>query len=89
MVSVSVRSSGAATALVDVELYDPKGNKVGQTSWDAQSFSGGATRTFSVRWTAPTAPLGTWRIKVGVFSPGWGTSYAWNGAAASLLVTRH
>jgi hypothetical protein len=87
-VTTSVRASGAATALVDVELYDPKGNKVMQTSWDNQAFATNVTRTFAVTWSAPSAPTGIWRLKVGVFGPGWGPMLAWNNNAANLSVTR-
>jgi hypothetical protein len=87
-VTASVRASAAATALVDVELYDPKGTKVLQTSWDNQAFAASVTRTFAVTWTAPSAPTGTWRVKVGVFAPGWGTMLAWNNSATNLSVTR-
>ena len=77
----------ATSALVDLELYDSKGKKIRQTWWDAQTFAAGTTRTFSVSWTAPTA-TGTYRVKVGTFSVGWGTMYAWNDAAASLSVAK-
>lgn len=88
VVTVSVRASAATSALVDVELYDPKGRKVRQAWWDAQAFAAGATRTFSVSWSAPATPTGTYRVKVGAFVPAWGPMLAWNDAAASLSVTR-
>jgi hypothetical protein len=87
-VTASVKASAGSTALVDVELYDPKGARVNQVFWDSQTFTAGVTRTFSVTWTAPTSPTGQWTIKVGVFAPGWGPMLAWNNSAARLSVTK-
>ena len=87
-VTATVRASTAPKALVDIEVYDPTGKKAYQTWFDAQSFSANVNRTFSVTWTAPSGPIGTWTVKVGVFTVGWGTQLAWNNGAASLLVTR-
>jgi len=87
-VTASVRASAATSALVDIELYDPKGVRVRQASWDSQAFAGGVTRTFSVAWTAPTSLTGQYTVKVGVFAPGWGPMLAWNNSAARLSVTK-
>jgi hypothetical protein len=87
-VTTSVRASAATTALVDIELYDPKGVLVQQTFWDSQAFAPGVTRTFGVAWTAPTGPTGWYTVKVGVFAPGWGPMLAWSNNAARLSVTK-
>jgi hypothetical protein len=87
-VTANVRSSASTTALVDIEVYDPRGRKVYQTSWDAQAFAAGVSRPFSVTWTAPSSPTGSWVVKVGVFAPGWGAMLAWNDRAAILSVTK-
>ena len=87
-ISSNVRASGASKALVDVELYDPNGNRTQQSWFDNQVFAAGIARTFSVSWPAPSGPIGRWTIKVGVFGTGWGPMLSWNNAAATLSVTR-
>lgn len=86
-VTANVRASVATKALVDIEVYSPSGAKVYQGFYDAQSFAAGQTRSFTASFKAPTA-TGKYTVMVGVFSPGWGTVYTWNGAAASFTVTR-
>jgi hypothetical protein len=86
-ITTSVTSSQAASVLVDVEVYDPASNKVFQQAFDNQSFTPGQQRTFSSSWqVGSTAAAGNYTIDIGVFSPGWGTLYAWNGSAASEAV---
>ncbi|MBV9896718.1 MAG: PQQ-binding-like beta-propeller repeat protein [Chloroflexi bacterium] len=88
-ITSSVTSSQALHALVDVEVYDPSWNKVFQQFWDNQSFAAGQTLTFTSTWpVAATAPLGKYTVMIGVFSPGWGTLYNWNGAAATFAVAQ-
>jgi hypothetical protein len=87
-IKASVKSATATKVLVDVEVYDASGNKVFQQFWDNQSFSAAQTRTFTASWSVPSsATPGTYTVKIGVFSPGWGTLYSWNGQAATLTVT--
>jgi hypothetical protein len=81
-----VTASGAATTLVDVEIYDAGGAKVHQRFFDNQTFSAGVKRDFTVAWTPARA--GTYKVKIGVFKPGWGVVYAWNDAAATIAVAR-
>jgi len=83
--TASVKSATAGSALIDMEVYNAAGTKVFQQAWDSQSFTAGQTRTFSANYAVPaSAATGTYTIMVGVFSPGWGTVYAWNGAAGSF-----
>jgi hypothetical protein len=85
--TASVTSSAAATALVDLEVYDTAGTKVFQQAWDNQSFTAGQTRTFSAPWqVSTTAATGTYTLALGVFSPAWGTLYSWNASAGALTV---
>ena len=84
-VTATVSSATALPVLVDVEIYDAKGGKVFQKAFDNQSLAAGASRDFSAQWTVPQA-AGTYTVKVGLFSPGWGTVYAWNDSAASITV---
>ena len=86
-ITASVTSTTAATVLVDVEVYDPSGAKGFQPAYDNQSLAAGQTRTYSPAWTVPTAAgPGTYTVKIGVFSPGWGRLYAWNNEAAQFPV---
>ena len=82
----SVTASQATAALVDVEVYDASGAKVHQRSFDHQSFGTGVKRDFTVAWTPMKA--GTYKVKIGVFKPGWGVTYAWNDGAATITVAR-
>jgi hypothetical protein len=87
-ITSSVTSNKAATVLVDLEVYDSAFTKVFQQVLDNQSFSAGQTRTFASNWQVPpTAKVGTYTVMIGVFSPGWGTLYSWNGAAGSVVVS--
>jgi hypothetical protein len=86
-ITVQVTSTTSRSALVDVEVYAPNGTRVFQRYYDNQSFVGGVGRAFSVPWTpAATAAAGAYTVKVGVFSPGWGTLLHWNNGAATVTV---
>jgi hypothetical protein len=86
-ITTSVTSPQTGNFLVDVEVYDPTSNKVFQQAFDNQAFTAGQMRTFSSSWqVASAAPAGTYTVMVGVFSPGWGTLYAWNGSAGAESV---
>jgi hypothetical protein len=82
----SVTASQATAALVDVEVYDAGGAKVHQRFFDNQMLAAGAKRDYTIAWTPPKA--GTYTVKVGVFKPGWGVTYAWNDKAATFAVAR-
>jgi len=83
-----VQSASAVSALVDVEVYGPDGTQVYTQSFDDQVFTAGQARSVAVSWTPPTSALqGTYTVKVGVFSVGWGTVCHWNNAAAMFTVT--
>ncbi len=83
-----VTSSAAATVLVALEVYNPAGALVYEQSFDTQTFAAGERRAYAVDWTVPpTEPLGAHTVRVGVFSPGWGTLLHWNASAAAFTVT--
>jgi hypothetical protein len=87
-ITASVTSTTAATALVDVEVYDPAGVKVFQQSWDNQSFTAGQPRTLGTTWSVPnTALTGAYKVKIGVFATGWTSLLQWNDSAATVTVT--
>jgi hypothetical protein len=86
-ISIVVMSDATTSALVDAELYSPAGDKLYQQAFDNQAFVAGKSRTFTAMWHRPSsAPAGIYIVKVGVFSPGWGTMYDWNDHAADALI---
>ncbi len=85
-VSATVTDSGAAymNSIVDLEIYNSSGSKVGQ-GYAAGSFSAGASHTYSFKWTAPSA-TGAYRVAVGVWTANWGKNLYWNANAAPITV---
>lgn len=87
-ITASVTSGSTATVLVDVEVYAPNGAKVYQQWFDNQAFAAGQQRAYPVTWNVPLGTAaGTYTVKIGIFSVGWGTNLAWNNNAASIAVT--
>jgi hypothetical protein len=85
--TVNVTSEVARSALVDIEIYDPSGKKVKQFIFDGQAFAAGGTKTYPVQWNLPgNSTTGTYSIRIGVFSVGWGTLYHWNHYGATFQV---
>ena len=87
--SAQVTSRTAGSALFVLEVYGPSGERVFQAYHDGQAFTAGQRREFGDAWTVPAnAPAGTYTLKVGVFSPGWGQLYSWSNQAAQFRVNR-
>jgi hypothetical protein len=87
-ITVSVTSGTPMTGLVDVEVYSSAGAKAFQQFFDNEAFTTELTKTYAVSWPVPTtAAPGTYIVKVGIFSPGWGTLYSWNDSATQFAVT--
>ena len=84
--AVAVQSSVAASnMIVDLEIYNAAGAKVGQNFYQTQSFS--AAKAVSYSWNyAAQAAAGKYTLKVGVFAAGWSSLAYWNNAAASFAV---
>jgi hypothetical protein len=80
-----VTASHAVDALLDVELYNASGSKVGQF-FSPIHLGDNQTVSTNGTITAPAA-AGDYMLKVGVFSPDWGTLYVWNNDAANLTVS--
>jgi hypothetical protein len=88
-INATVRSSVTTRALIDVEVYAPNGARVHQTYVDNVTMTGGVNRQIAVKWTVPAnAATGTYTVRIGVFSPGWGTLYHWNHFARTFTVTQ-
>jgi hypothetical protein len=86
-VTASIKANRNASALVDIEIYSPNGEKVAQKSFDNESFAGNANRTFQMSWSVPSgASTGTYTVKVGVFAPGWAQLYSWQDSATTFRV---
>ena len=82
-ITATAKSVAAGKALVDIEVYSPAGTKVYQKYYDTETFSAGVARTYSVAFTAPVgSQTGQYRVKLGVFAPGWSALYSWNDSAA-------
>jgi hypothetical protein len=87
-ITVTVTSGNLMTGLVDIEVYNPAGGKAFQQVFDNEAFTAGQPKTYAASWPVPaTAATGTYVVKVGIFSPGWGTLYSWNDHAAQFAVT--
>lgn len=84
-ITAFVTSDSSRTVLVDVEVYDSNSARAFQQFFDDQTLRAGVTQSYSVTWQMPaTAPSGSYRVKIGVFSPGWGTLYHWNDNAGAI-----
>jgi len=86
-ISAVVKDSGGAyaNAVVDLEVYNSSGAKVGQQYFSGQNFSAGASQTYAWRWTAPPA-TGAYHVAAGVFSANWSSNLYWNPSAAPITI---
>lgn len=88
-IQVDVTATGATidNVIVDVEVYDPAGQRVpgAQMFWSGQTLTHDVTSSYSWNWTAP-ATLATYTVKVGVFPANWGPRHAWNDNADKVVV---
>ena len=85
--TVSVTANKAANAVVDMEIYDSAGTKVWQSYRQNVTFAAGVSQTIQDSWTVPsTSQVGTYTVKIGVFSPGCGQILSWNNSAVRFIV---
>ena len=84
-----VQSSAAAgNMIVDLEVYNAAGAKVGQTFYQGQNFAAGQSLQYAWMYQLPTtAATGKYTFKVGVFTPGWTSFVYWNNAAATFALS--
>lgn len=88
-IDAKVTATAGVSALVAIQVFHASGEKAHELVMDNESFGPGETKTFSTIWNVPSgAAPGEYVVKVGVFSPGWGTVYDWNDAAATFTVGR-
>jgi autotransporter family porin len=87
-VAASVRADVSSEAVVDLEIHAPDGRQVFQRYWSDAYVQAGGTRSFTATWAVPSnlAP-GTYAVRIGVFSRGWGQLWHWNHDADAIAVT--
>src|SRR5437879_4655702 len=83
-INTNVTSASATTILVDVEVYDATGARVGQQFWDNQSFTAGQMRTYPMSRSVPAAADGVYTAKLALFNPGWAQFLQGNMSAATF-----
>ena len=87
MVTTDVTAIGTSTALVDIEIYDSTNRRVVQQFCDQQLFIAQDQKSFGLIYFIPTnAAKGSWTVRVGIFSPSWGTLQKWDDDAATFTV---
>jgi hypothetical protein len=85
--SVTNTGGAASSILVDLEVFNAGGTRVHQQYTTGLSFQAGEQKT--VQWVWPVAAgqaVGTYTVKLGVFSGNWSTLYTWQNGAASVSV---
>ncbi len=86
-IAASVKDSGGAyaNAIVDLEVYNSAGTKVGQQYFSNQGFGAGASNTYTWNWPAPSA-TGAYHVSIGVFAAGWSSNLYWNPNTVSISI---
>ena len=87
-VTAAVTAATAATALVDIEIWGPADTTPTYQVWfDGQAFAAGQQQTYPAQWQVPSGTaLGTYVVKLAVYSAGWAQLYSSNNSAASFQV---
>lgn len=83
-ITVTCASGTLNDGIVDVEIYNSSGARVGQQFWTSQDFISGQSADYSWNWSSATA--GTYTVKIGVFSAGWAEGFHWNNGAQTITV---
>ena len=85
--NVSVKSSVSRTALINIDVYAANGTKVYQTFYDNIAFTANVSRQFQAKWAVPSSlAAGTYTVRIGVFSSGWGSMLHWNNQGFTFVV---
>jgi hypothetical protein len=84
-IRAAVRPTKTQTALVSIEVYSGS-NQVFQRYYDHVVLKRGRARSFAAKWSVGHTPAGTYTVKIGVFSTGFGKLRSWNDGAASITV---
>ncbi len=83
--TVVADTGGLFNGIVDLEVHDSAGNRVGQQYFTGQNLGASQSATYIWSWPTP-ATTGTYTVKVGVFGPDWSPTYHWNNAATTCTV---
>ncbi|MDB5244206.1 MAG: hypothetical protein JWN18_76 [Parcubacteria group bacterium] len=78
-------TSPSGKALLDLEIYDSSGHKVGQTYADRVTIPSHKTVTRTITSSADL-PAGTYFLSVGIFNPGWNGVIHWYDHIRSFTV---
>ncbi len=77
-------TGGAASGMnVDLETYDPSGQRLAQKIYANQNFSAGQGQSYTVGWTP--AASGTYTVKTGIFDSAWNLAF-WNDRVTTATV---
>lgn len=74
-------------AIVDVELYNAKGEKVAQKFWQDQDFKLNDAKEYVYSLNAPVEE-GVYTVEIGVFTADWAQNSHWNDKAGTLTVKK-
>jgi NPCBM-associated, NEW3 domain of alpha-galactosidase len=87
--TASVHSSAAASNMVvDLEIHDPKGNKIAASFHTGVTFTAGQSHKYSWTYTLPAnATAGSYTLRLGVFTANWASVSYWDNSAAAFTVT--
>jgi len=78
-------AKGALTSgVVDIEVYNEAGKKLGQQVAEAQTINTGQSHTYKFDWKAPKA--GKYQVKIGIFATKWSKLLQWNDNAGEFTV---
>jgi hypothetical protein len=87
-ITASVTSDIASIALINIEVHGP-GGMVYQRAYDDQELGRRVPSHYAVEWQPPAdLPPGSYKVKLGVFTPGWGELLHWNDHAAFITLRR-
>jgi hypothetical protein len=69
--TIRVRASRDAKAMVDIRIYDPKGKRVFRKAYDARSFKTGVVRIFKPSfYVSSTRRLGKYHVTIRIYTVG-------------------
>ncbi|HKQ39821.1 MAG TPA: malectin domain-containing carbohydrate-binding protein, partial [Verrucomicrobiae bacterium] len=83
-ITVNCISGSLNNGIVDLEVYNSAGTRVGQQYWTNQNFAAGNGNTYAWNWSSTIT--GTYTVKIGVFTAAWANTLHWNGSAATFQV---